>query len=524
MSDVADQPAGGPANQSLTGTAALNAAASLGARVMGMIVGIALTPFILRGIGRELYGISATAGSVLEYLWLLRGGLGTGMRRFVTVNWHAGNRELANRYYAAGFWWSSVLRLVVVGSGIAISRLLCDFLKLSPGLITDAVGGMVLIFLTAGAMDIGAIFEVPTYVTGQVSRISIVRIVQPLLRVAFVVPAFLLFVPSLRVYAAAALLAEVVSTATLAVIASRLRVVPHVVPRVEFGDREVRRALFAFSGLGLLSQAAAILYLATDNLLIGRFYGPATVTEYSLGTRWAPMIQGFLWAGVSALTPLLTQMEARGDFERTRRAVLRSAAIITAIGVPMCLVPCVIGDVFLARWVGAEYSHCVAYMAAMLLPMLVGIPLEPMWMAMMARGKIGWIAFGDVIAAVMNPILSLVLALNFRMGPLGFALGNTVAMLLRNLLLRPLMNRGEPALPSMRATLAILPVALAGGAPALALLWFLKPWYGGTLPGVLAAGAVGGLLCLAGSTLAAVGLEDTRNILASLGARLRRAR
>lgn len=55
-----------PPRQNLTGTAALNAATSLGARVAGMIVGIALTPFVLRGMGRELYGISATAGSVLE--------------------------------------------------------------------------------------------------------------------------------------------------------------------------------------------------------------------------------------------------------------------------------------------------------------------------------------------------------------------------------------------------------------------------------------------------------------------------
>ncbi len=508
--------------QSMTGTAAFNAATSLGARVSGMVVGIVLTPFVLHRLGRDLYGISATAGSVLEYLWLLRGGLGSGMRRFVTVHYHSGDRALANRYWSAGFWWAAILRLFVVGIGIAISRLLCTFLKVEPGLLTDAVGGLVLIFLSAGVMDVGAIFEVPTYVTGHVSKISIVRIFGAWVRVLFVVPAFLLFVPSLRVYATAALLAEVAATVTLAVIASREHVVDHILPRFDPGDPEVRRQLFAFSGLGLLSQAAAILYLATDNLLIGRIYGTATVTEYSLGTRWMPMIQAFLWAGVSALTPLLTQMEAKGDMERTRRAVLRSSAIITAIGVPMCLVPCVIGDVFLARWVGPEYAHCVNYMIAMLVPLAVGIPLEPMWMAMMARGKIGWIAFGDVIAAVANPIVSLVFALKLGMGPLGFALGNTLAILAKNLLLRPLMNRGEEALPPMTSALAMLPRALLGGAPALVALLLLKPWYSGSLPAVLAAGFVGGVLCLAGTFLTTVGIADTRRIGGALAARVRR--
>lgn len=511
-----------PKPRGMTGTATLNAVTSLGARVSSMVVGIALTPFVLHGIGRELYGISAAAGSVLEYLWLLRGGLGSGMRRYMTVHFHAGERGLANRYYAAGFWWSALLRLLVVGIGIAISRLLCTFMNVPPGLLTDAVGGLVLIFLSAGVMDVGAILETPTYTTGHTSRISAVRIVGPLLRVVFVVPAFMLLVPGLRVYAGAALLAEVCSTLLLAAVAARGKVVPAILPRPDFGDRAIRRALFTFSGLGLLSQAAAIFYLATDNLLIGWLYGAGRVTEYSLGTRWAPMIQGFLWAGVSALTPLLTQMEAQGDLPRTRAVVLRAARVTTAVAVPMTLVPCVLGDVFLARWVGPEYAHCAQYMMAMLIPLFLSTPLEPTWMAMMARGQIGRIAVGDVAAALTKPALGLLLALPLGLGLLGFALGNSAAILLKNLLLRPLLNRGESAMPPIRDSLAVLLPAAAGGAPGLLLLYFTKPWYAHSLPAVLAAGVLGGALCLAGSTLAAVGWSETRGLVASLVGRLRR--
>ncbi len=518
--------------QSLTGIAVLNAVMGFAARISGLVVGIVLTPFILHRIGRELYGISATAGSVLEYLWLLRGGLGSGMRRYVTVHYHAGEHDLARHYYAAGFWWSFLLRLLVVGAGIALSRMLCDFMRISPNLMTDAVGGMMLIFVTAGVSDLGGIFEVPTYVTGHTSSISVVRTLGILMRIVFVIPAFLLFEPSLRLYGLAALLSELVGTIAMLMLGSRQSVVQHMIPKIDFGEQSIRGELFRFSGLGMLSQAAAILYLATDNLLIGRFYGPARVTEYALGTRWAPMIQAFLWAGVSALMPLFTRMEVKGDIERTKTALLKSSAVITAIGVPLCLVPCVIGDVFLEKWVGAEYRHCVWYMVAMLLPMLAGLPLEPLWVGMMARGRIGWIAVGDVIAAVINPFLSMFLALKFGpdhawglgMGPIGFALGNTVAILMKNLLLRPLMNRGEEAMPSLRRTMAVLPMALLGGTPALALLWFTKPWYGHSLPTIVAAAFVGGVLCLAGCVVTAVGLKDTNLIIGSLRSRVLRAR
>ena len=505
----------------LAGIAALNAAASLGARLTTLIVGIVLTPFVLHRLGRDLYGISAAAGSMLEYLWLLRGGLGGAMRRYVTVSYHAGDRDLAERYYSAGFWWTAVLRTVVVMVGVALAHGLCLFMRVPPSLLADATGGLGLLLVSAGFNDTSGILEVPTYVTGHTASVSIVRMAGAVLRIALVVPAFLIFVPSLTVYGAAIVLAELIIAVAIGVVGARKRVVSAVFPRPDFGSPSLRKVLFQFGGLGLLSQAAAILYLATDNLLIGRIYGPAQVTEYSLGTRWAPMISGFLWAGVSALTPLLTQLEARGEVDRTRRVVLRAAAFSSALGVPVCLVPCVVGDVFLARWVGPEYQHCVVYMIAMLVPTLISITLEPVWMALVARGRIGWIAISDIVVAVANPILSLVLALHFHLGLLGFALGNTAALLAKNLLLRPLLNRAETALPSLRATLLTLPVALAGGAPALLLLYFLKPLYSGSLPAIVVAGTAGGLLCLAGSLLTAVGWRATRGLAVALLTRLR---
>jgi len=507
----------------LAGIAALNAAASLGARLTALTVGIMLTPFVLHRLGRDLYGIAVAAGALLDYLWLLRGGLGSAMRRYVTVSYHAGDRDLAERYYSAGFWWTAVLRTVVVLAGAALAHGLCLFMRVPPSLLADATGGLVLIFIAAGLSDTGGILEMPIYVTGHTASVSLVRAAGAVLKIALVVPAFLIFVPSLTVYGVVMCTTELLVAVVMGIWSARKRIVSSVFPRPEFGSPVLRKTLFQFASLGLVSQAAAILYLATDNLLIGWRYGPAQVTEYSLGTRWAPLISGFLYAGVSALAPLLTQMDARGEVDRTRRVVLRAVAFSSALGVPLCLVPCVVGDVFLARWVGPEYQGSAIYMIAMLVPMLISTTLEPVWMALVARGKIGWIALSDIIVAVANPVLSLVLALHFHLGLLGFALGNTAALLAKNLLLRPLLNRSETALPPLGATLLTLPAALAGGAPALLLLYFLKPLYAHSLLAIVGAGMAGGLLCLAGSLLTAVGWRDTRGLVAALAARLRSA-
>jgi O-antigen/teichoic acid export membrane protein len=321
-----------------------------------------------------------------------------------------------------------------------------------------------------------------------------------------------LIAPTLRVYGSTLVLVQLLSVGALAVLAQRTHVVGPIMPRPQFGAPTLRRELFTFGGLALLSQTAGLLYVSTDNLFIGRFYGAAAVTHYSLGTRWAPLISGFLAAAMSGILPLFTSMEARGEEARSRAALLRVLAIAAALSVPLCLVPCVVGDLFLVGWVGPEYRDSFRYMLAMLLPAVIDGALGPIWMVFLARGRIGWIATGDIVVAVGNVAISLLLAQVFHLGLLGFALGNTIATLAKNLLLRPLMGRKDASMPSMRSSLTPLLRALLGAAPGLALLWLARPWYGGSLAGVVAAGSAGGAICLAGSLLAAVGPTELRKL------------
>jgi O-antigen/teichoic acid export membrane protein len=219
---------------------------------------------------------------------------------------------------------------------------------------------------------------------------------------------------------------------------------------------------------------------------------------------------------MSGLMPLFTSLEARGEEARSRAALMRVVAITTAISVPACLVPCMVGRLFLLRWVGPEYSDSYLYMVAMLAPAALDGALAPVWMALLARGRIGWIATADIVVAVGNVAISLLLARVFHLGLLGFALGNTIATLAKNLLLRPLMGRKESAMPSMRASLSPLPWALLGTAPGLLLLWVARPLYSGTLAGVIVAGLAGGAISLAGSLLTAVRLAELRKLRALL--------
>jgi O-antigen/teichoic acid export membrane protein len=497
-----------------------NAAMAALARASSFIVAISLTPFILHGLGRELYGIMATVNSVFEYLVLLRGGLGSAMRRHVTIRVHTGRLDEARRHYQAGFWWGIILRIPILAVGIFLAGPICRFVHLPAEMIPDASRGVMLLMIATWLSDAGAILEVPTYSTGETSALSALRGLTQLIRIPLILIGFHYLTPTLTLYGWIVNLIMVLSLVTLMVLAQRARVVGPAIPRPGLGDAPIRRELFSYGGIALLGQGAALLYVTTDNLLIGRIYGTAAVTLYSLGARWLPLIRGFMLSVIEPLTPLFTRLEAEAPEERTRAATCRVVAITSTLAVPVCLVPCVLGDLFLTNWVGPEYLQAFPIMIASLAPLVLEIGLAPVWTVLAGRGHIGWVSAGDLVVALGNVGVSILLAVTFHLGILGFALGNTIALLAKNLLLRPIAGRRISALPPMGKLFLLMGRAIAGGAPALVLLYFTRPLYGGSLLWVIMAGVAGGALCLAGSALAAIGrveiLELYRSIPRSL--------
>jgi O-antigen/teichoic acid export membrane protein len=515
----------GPPAQGLVRTASANAGAAFATRISVLLSGMVLTPFLLRHLGRELYGLVVTVGSLYEYLSLLRGGMPAAMRRHVTLYHHAADRVRVQRYYNSGFWWAGALRAGILLIAVFLAVPVCHFMRVPDALVRDSAIGVVLIIVAAAVADTWNVLSIPIYATGRTSPLSAANGAIVWVRLAVIVVLFRLVFPSLAVYGSAQALTELMFLVVVFALARRTRVVDHLIPKPAAGDPEIRGKLFRYGGLAILAQAAGVLYVSTDNIFIGRIFGTAMVTRYNLGTRWAPLITGLVVGSIASLTPLFTSLEARGEAERGRSALLRVVRLTSALAVPACLVPCVVGDLFLANWVGPDFRSSAQFLIAMLVPTTFEVAMAPVWMALEAKGRIGWIATGAILVAFGNVALSLVLAFGFRLGPLGFALGNTAAILARNLIIWPFAARRDPDFPRPIRLFTPLFKALAGGAPGLVLLYLTRRFYGGGLVQVIAAGFAGGALCLAGAALAAVGPGESRSFVRSLlgGRRARNA-
>jgi len=123
----------------------------------------------------------------------------------------------------------------------------------------------------------------------------------------------------------------------------------------------------------------------------------------------------------------------------------------------------------------------------------------------------------QVPVALGNVALSLVLALGMGLGPLGFALGNTAALIAKNVaLLVWLARRPDPAIPPAGRLLAPLGTSLLGAIPGLAALYFARPLYAHGLVQVMVAGALGGALALVGAALATLRVDGVRRLIGTV--------
>ncbi|MCB9463820.1 MAG: oligosaccharide flippase family protein [Candidatus Eisenbacteria bacterium] len=267
----------------------------------------------------------------------------------------------------------------------------------------------------------------------------------------------------------------------------------------------VRRELFSYGGLALIGQVGELLWVATDTMLIGRLFGPAEITLFSFGARWMPLLRQSWTSILRSIQPLFTKLEAEQTTDRSRRATEQTVALSAGVSVPACLVPCVVGKIFLVHWVGVEYTSAYPIILITLIPLSLELTLYPIWVVLAARGRIGWVSVAELVLATTRIGASLFLAVGLSQGILGFAWASAGALLARNLLIRPLATRDLDALPSTYRLLLSYLRAVAGAAPALILLWLAQPLYRDSLAAVVIAGMLGGALALAGAITASFG-------------------
>lgn len=439
---------------------------------INVVLGLALSPFILHRLGDTAFGIWVLILSITGYYGLFDLGIGSSVIRFVSKYTATGEQEELARLINTSLFTYSCIGVLSLLVTVVIASQVDRMFHVPPEFLSTARW---LLLMVGAAVALGFPFGIFGGFLEGLQRFYILNwtnIVSNLLRAGLIV---------IALKHGKGILAVALITVTLPLLASisrgffALRLCP-----VPFGFKYVNRATFRqianYSGITFMIMIASQLKFKTDEIVIGSFMSLAAITYFNVGARivdYAGMVVRTL---SQIFVPMTSQSEARGEMGRLRKIFLLGNRVCAFTIFPICVILIILGKSVIEVWVGKKY---VADSYPVLVIMILCCTL---WWAQGASGRIllgmskhGTWAIVTISEGVANLILSIILVRPY--GIIGDAFGTAIPLTCSMLFFMPhhLCKKLDVRLGTFLRESYTLPLLLC--VPLTAVLLLMQRWF-----------------------------------------------
>lgn len=405
--------------------------------IVNGIIAFFLSPYIIRSLGDDRYGMWSLVGDLVGYSSLLDLGITGAVGHFVSRYSAQCDEDQLSRLLTTSFWMLSGICLITVLSGMTLTAfvpIILNFRSLSVGEVQTSLAIMTAV--------IGLNFPMALYVSTLIGnrRLDISNGIDICARLLSSALTWYLLREGygLTGIAAATLAGRLTGwTATIA----WLKRAGVKLPRPGRFHAAHARDLLHYGGKTLVINIAMLVIHRTDSIVIGILLGLPYITVFSIGAVLVQYAFDACSAITRAFTPHMTYVHADGDktlLEQLYWKGIRSVGLFVVIIAATLMV---FGKPFLTLWVGPEYvtGDLTRRSDIVLLILLSGnIPRlmqHISWQLLFAMRKhtiLMWFSIGEAAA---NLILSICLVP--VLGVAGAALGTALPLLVTQGILLP---------------------------------------------------------------------------------------
>ena len=146
----------------------INLVANLLSYGIATVLSFCLTPFLVRNLGKEIYGFYGIANSFVSYITVVSVALNSMAAKYITVELINGNKNKAKQYYTSIFFSNVVLCLILTPILVLIVLNLKSILSISSSYIVDVQILFTLIFAAMLLRFITSIYGCATYASNRI--------------------------------------------------------------------------------------------------------------------------------------------------------------------------------------------------------------------------------------------------------------------------------------------------------------------------------------------------------------------
>ena len=481
----------------------------LGGNVVVMFASLIATPFVIRGLGVEAYGLLALVNATIGYFGFVDFGMGHASTRFASAPYGEGDRQGE----VAVIW--TALAVVIVPTILA-----AVVLVLTSGLLAERVLALPVDIRTTAvaAIQIAALGLIGRNVAAVLNTAQLVRFRLDLhtfvnsgtgVGQIVLVPVVIALGGGL-IGAVAVSVAVGFLSAGLNGLVSRSLLPGLARPRF---SRKLFRPLARYGGGLVVSGLVATALIHAEKIILVRFASVSALAFYAVAFSVAGLLRTVSSALKQSMLPAFAQLHAEEDDAKLQEFYSRMLRVTLLWILPVGFTMCMLGQPFLTVWAGPEYGlRSTGPLYVLVLGFMFNLMAHVPETFLKGVGRTGTIARFHV--AELVPYLLLAGLMTFRLGAIGAAIAWSVRVAADAILLFGAARRSGMTfrpVPSHRPEYAVAVASLVGAS-------FLLGVPGFPLPGRIGVGmvAVGTYLVLVWSRV--LSREERHWVASSLAA------
>jgi O-antigen/teichoic acid export membrane protein len=448
---------------------------------------ILTTPFILRHLGVDAYGVLSLVTVVAGYLAFLDLGLNLAIIRFLAAHHGKGETEEIERITQTALTAFLAIAVVMTAILLLATPALTGLLRIPPNLRGEAIFAF---RLGAVMFGMNLVLGVFSAVPRALQRFEIVMRLSAVLGTAQILGTVALLA------AGAGLRGLMIWNCGLSAISmvAHLAVARWLLPAVRFSPKFHRATfvrLMRFSSFVMLTNFTSVAAAHSEKLMLGSMAPIAQVSYYAVPFNLIWRVLAIVPSNLFAvLLPAFSVLDLAEHRETLEDAYTRAFRFIFVVVAPATILLSVFGGDLLRLWIGEEMGRNGGPVAAVL---AFGLLINaPAWVSVtigQSMGRPGLIAWSQVIALIVLVVSGVLLIPEYG------ARGAAWSWLLSNLIGIPvlvlLVNAQVLKLSSRRMLMAALAKPAMVTLVVLSLAWLLHRYVDGWISLVIASAIIG---------------------------------
>lgn len=404
-------------------------------KILGIFLSFIMVPIILNYLGVVKYGIWMTIFSVVNWIYLLDGGIGLGLRNNLTKSITLNQIKKSKAYICSAYIGIMIFSFIFLVISITLTNYIniMTFFNLTDFVEKDLKKVCIIILTFTLFNFFLSIYKQLYYSVHESSKVNQSNILYQCCFVISLLGLIYFYKEPSLIYLAwitgiSMILPSIVYTYYFFIKNNNIK------PSFkDFRYKEMKQN-FSVGSLYFIIQISLIVILSTDNLIIGKFVGMDEVTTYSIIQKIYMLFITLFSTLTSTIWSLYTDAFIKKDFLWIKLALKRQLKVLVLIIISMCLLVFIL-PIILKIWLRKDLVYSIWLPINMGVFILFRIIIDIYAVFLNGIGEIKLQTILFLIGAIVNIPLSIFFSKTLGYGSIGVIFATNCSLLLLVILL-----------------------------------------------------------------------------------------